>query len=67
MSIHNELIHIIDNKANPSAYAKTIIEFKNLKTEELAFIYFMEDHKIFADYGTDDQGVFEVRFIVEEE
>ena len=45
MSIHNELIHIIDNKANPSAYAKTIIEFKNLKTEELAFIYFMEDHK----------------------
>ena len=28
---------------------------------------FIEEHKIYAEYGTDDQGVFEVRFIVEED
>ena len=28
---------------------------------------FVEEHKIYAEYGTDDDGVFEVRFIVEED
>ena len=28
---------------------------------------FIEEHKIYAQYGTDDDSVFEVRFIVEEE
>ena len=28
---------------------------------------FIEEHKIYAEYGTDNQGVFEVRFIVEED
>ena len=28
---------------------------------------FIEEHKIYAEYGTDDQGIFEVRFIVEED
>ena len=28
---------------------------------------FVEEHKIYAEYGTDDDSVFEVRFIVEED
>ena len=28
---------------------------------------FIEEHKIYAEYSTDNQGVFEVRFIVEED
>ena len=28
---------------------------------------FIEEHKIYAEYGIDDQGVFEVRFIVKED
>ena len=28
---------------------------------------FIEEHKIYAEYGTDDDGVFEVQFIVEED
>ena len=28
---------------------------------------FIEEHKIYAIYGTDDDEVFEVRFIVEED
>ena len=41
----NDLIYINDNKAIPSSYAMTILEFKNLSTEELAFVYFMIDHR----------------------
>ena len=33
------------NKAVPSEYALTIIEFKSLSVEELAFVYFMIDHR----------------------
>ena len=28
---------------------------------------FIEEHKIYAEYGVDDDSVFEVRFIVEED
>ena len=28
---------------------------------------FIEEHKIYAEYGVDDDSIFEVRFIVEEE
>ena len=28
---------------------------------------FVEEHKIYAEYGIDDDSVFEVRFIVEED
>ena len=28
---------------------------------------FVEEHKIQAEYGTDDDGIFEVRFVVEED
>ena len=45
MSLKDDLIHIKDNKAIPSAYALSIREFKDLKTTELAFIYFMVDHR----------------------
>tara|TARA_R110002110_G_scaffold82730_5_gene215154 strand:+ start:309 stop:830 length:522 start_codon:yes stop_codon:yes gene_type:complete len=45
MSLRDDLIHIIDNKATPSAYALTVLEFKNLSAKELAFVYFITDHK----------------------
>ena len=38
------LITISNNVAVPSAYTLTIIEFKNLNTKELAYVYFMCDH-----------------------
>ena len=45
MKLQDDLIYIKDNKAVPSPYAKALIEFKNLKIEELAFVYFMIDHR----------------------
>lgn len=45
MKLQDDLIYIKDNKAVPSPYAKTLIEFKSLKTEELGFVYFMCDHR----------------------
>ena len=45
MNLNDDLIYIDDTKAVPSAYALTIIEFKDLSTEELSFIYFMVDHR----------------------
>ena len=45
MSLNNDLIYIEDNKAVPSAYALTILEFKGLTASELSFIYFMVDHR----------------------
>lgn len=45
------------------------IEYKihpRSKVEELV-LDFIEKHEIYAEYGTDDDGVFEVRFIVEED
>ena len=61
MNLNDELIHIVDNKATPSAYAKTIIEFKNLTTEELAFIYFIEDHKSPFSVYDREQRIIEVK------
>ena len=40
--------------------------YPRTKVENLV-LDFIEEHKIYAEYGTDDQGVFEVRFIVEED
>ncbi len=45
MNLKDDLIYIKDNVAIPSAYTLTIKEFKGLKTEELAFVYFMVDHR----------------------
>ena len=36
------------------------------KVEKLV-LDFIEEHKIYAVYGTDDNGIFEVRFVVEED
>lgn len=41
----NNLLYINDGKAVPSAYALTILEFKELSSFELAFVYFMVDHR----------------------
>lgn len=40
-----ELLEIVDNVAVPSPYALSIIEFKTLDSKELAYVYFMCDHK----------------------
>ena len=40
-----ELLTISDNKVIPSAYTLTIPEFKVLKIEELAYIFYMVDHR----------------------
>tara|TARA_R100000084_G_scaffold104329_1_gene60865 strand:- start:923 stop:1480 length:558 start_codon:yes stop_codon:yes gene_type:complete len=61
MKLQDDLIYIKDNKAIPSPYAKTIIEFKNLKAEELGFVYFMCDHRSpFAVYDW-EQRIEEVK------
>ena len=41
----DDLIHIINNKGVLSAYALSIKEFKNLKVDEVSFVYFMVDHR----------------------
>ena len=57
----NSLIYIQDEKAVPNAYTKTVLEFKVLNAEELAFVYFMEDHKSpFSSYER-DQRIIEVK------
>lgn len=43
--ISKDLLTIVDNKAVPSAYTKTILEFKNLDVKSLAYIYFMIDYR----------------------
>jgi|TARA_Y100000310_G_scaffold235611_1_gene238679 hypothetical protein len=40
-----DLLVIVDNKAISSPYALTIKEFKKLTVYELAFVYFMIDHR----------------------
>jgi hypothetical protein len=40
-----ELLEIVDNVAVPSPYTLTILEFKELDTKELAYVYFMHDHR----------------------
>ena len=45
MSLKDDLIHIVDGKAVPSAYAISINEFKGLNASELGYIYFMVDHR----------------------
>lgn len=40
-----DLLTITENKVIPSAYALAIPEFKVLKANELAFVYFFTDHE----------------------
>tara|TARA_Y100001938_G_C8025538_1_gene397791 strand:- start:452 stop:973 length:522 start_codon:yes stop_codon:yes gene_type:complete len=61
MSLRDDLIHIVDNKATPSAYALTVIEFKDLTAKELAFVYFTTDHKSPFSVYEWEQRVIEVK------
>ena len=45
MALQDDLIIIKDKVATPSPYALLIKEFKDLKVEELGYIYFMCDHR----------------------
>ena len=45
---------------------KTYKIYSRSKVEKLV-ADFIEEHKIYAEYGTDDDGIFEVRFVVEED
>ena len=61
----------LKNNKHENSLTKTMTnnEYKiypRTKVENLV-LDFIEEHKIYAEYGTDDQGVFEVRFIVEED
>jgi phosphatidylinositol kinase/protein kinase (PI-3 family) len=54
----NDLLIIVDNKAIPSPYALKIKEFKNLTSAELAFVYFMVDHRSpFAVYEEEQRNI----------
>ena len=58
MSLINDLIYIDNDKAIPSVYALSIPEFKSLNTDELAFVYFMTDHKSpFSVYELDQRQI----------
>ena len=59
--MRDDLIYINDGVAVPSNYALTILEFKPLSTIELAFVYFMVDHRSpFSIYDW-DQRIIEVK------
>ena len=51
--INKDLLTIVDNKAVPTPYTKTIKEFKNLDVKSLAYIYFMVDYR-FDDKWKED-------------
>ena len=59
--MRHELLYINDGKAVPSAYALTILEFKDLSPTELSFVYFMIDHKSPFSIYEWDQRVIEVK------
>ena len=45
MALQDDLIIIKDKVATPSPYALLIKEFKDLKIEELGYVYFICDHR----------------------
>ena len=45
MALQDDLIIIKDKVATPSPYTLLIKEFKDLKVEELGYVYFMCDHR----------------------
>ena len=59
--MRDELIHIVDNKGIPTAYTLSIEEFKDLKVDVLAFVYFMVDHKSPFSIYEWDQRLVEVK------
>jgi len=59
--MRDDLIHIIDNKGIASPYALSIKEFQDLKINELAFVYFVVDHRSPFSIYEWDQRVLEVK------
>ena len=59
--MRHDLIHVVDNVAVLSAYSKTVKEFKDLKAEELAFVYFNVDHRSPFSVYEWDQRIIEVK------
>lgn len=59
--MRNDLIYIKDGKATPSSYTLTISEFKDLSATELAFVYFMVDHRSPFSIYEWDQRLIEVK------
>ena len=59
--MRHDLIHIVDNVAEPTAYTKTITEFKDLSPEELAFVYFTVDHRSPFSVYEWEQRIIEVK------
>jgi len=51
-----DLLTVTENKVIPSPYVLTIPEFKALKPNELAFVYFFTDHNSpYAAYSEEDR------------
>ena len=62
MKLQDDLLYIKEgNTVYASPYARTILEFKNLKTKELAFVYFMIDHRSAYSVYEWDQRELEVK------
>ena len=59
--MRNNLIYINDGKAVPSSYTLTVLEFKELSTEELSFVYFMVDHRSPFSVYEWDKRIIEVK------
>ena len=59
--MNNDLIHIVDSVATPTAYTLTIKEFQGLTVEELGFVYFMVDHRSPFSIYEWDQRIIEVK------
>ena len=57
----NDLLYIHDSNVVPSAYALTILEFKELSSTELSFVYFMVDNKSPFSVYEWDQRIIEVK------
>lgn len=46
MKLQDDLLYVKEgNIVHASPYARTVLEFKDLKIKELAFVYFMVDHR----------------------
>ena len=62
MKLQDDLLYIKEgNTVHASPYACTVLEFKDLKTKELAFIYFMIDHRSAYSVYEWDQREIEVK------
>ena len=59
MKLQDDLLYIKEsNTVHASPYARTILEFKDLKLKELAFVYFMVDHRsAYSIYEWDQRSI----------